>query len=545
MFSNHKIKKNDLCENRSKQNFIKKNRYSSQHPIQTKFADVFKYKPKKKSFQKNSSNYIGPLRINQKKNSSYNKMEVKSKKSKEIDQKTRGKPSTSSSKAMNKTKAQVHDYVKIGVVGNVDSGKSTLVGVLSKGMPDDGRGSARLKVFNYPHEVNNGRTSSVAQEIMGFKANGDQVFASRYVQNKNKYWAEVVKDSDKIVSLIDLCGHEKYLKTTIYGLVGCVPDYVMIIVGANMGLSRMTKEHLGIVLALEIPFFIVMTKVDMVAEETMKKTLKTLNKLMTCSVVNKKAMVIDYDNPNELDIAVNALVSTKVCPIFKISNVTQFGMKSLTDFIFKLKARKGLKEMGKETEPVEFDIHDKFTVNGVGLVVSGLLKSGTVKIGQNLFLGPDKFNQYVKVQVRSLHFSRTPVDKAVAGQFCCMSLKSLNKKEELNRNFIRKGMVLLEANNLPRSVRDFEAEVAVLHHSSTIKDNYESVMHCGVIRQCVKITGMDKGLLRTGDKAIIKFSFKYSPEYLKPGLSFLLREGRTKILGQITRVFDVDPKTGK
>ena len=472
-------------------------------------------------------------------------MEVTDIKSKHKTCKTRENPSTSTGINLTPNTTQIHDYVKIGVVGNVDSGKSTLVGVLSKGMPDDGRGSARLKVFNYPHEVNNGRTSSVAQEIMGFKNNGKQVFASRYVQNKNKYWAEVVKDSNKIVSLIDLCGHEKYLKTTIYGLVGCVPDYVMIIVGANMGLSRMTKEHLGIVLALEIPFFIVMTKVDMVAEETMKKTLKTLNKLMTCSVVNKKAMVIDYENPNELDIAVDALVSTKVCPIFKISNVTQLGMPSLKSFIFKLKARIGIKEMGKVNDSVEFDIHDKFTVNGVGLVVSGLLKSGTVVIGQNLFLGPDKFNKYTMVQVRSLHFSRKPVNKAVAGQFCCMSVKSLKKKEELNKNSIRKGMVLLEANNLPKSVRDFEAEVAVLHHSSTIKDNYESVMHCGVIRQCVKITGMDKSLLRTGDKAIIKFSFKYSPEYLKAGLSFLLREGRTKILGQITRVFDVEPKNDK
>lgn len=459
--------------------------------------------------------------------------------------KQRGKPSTSTGKARKKCKAHIEDFVKIGVVGNVDSGKSTLVGVLSKGMPDDGRGSARLKVFNYPHEVNNGRTSSVAQEIMGFKTNGEQVFASRYVQNKNKYWAEVVNGSDKIVSLIDLCGHEKYLKTTIYGLVGCVPDFVMIIVGANMGLSRMTKEHLGIVLALEIPFFIVMTKVDMVADETMKKTMKTLNKLMACSVVNKKPMIIDYENPDEIDVAVDALVSTKVCPIFKVSNVTQFGIEPLRNFIFKLKARQNLKEMGKIEDPVEFDIHEKFTVNGVGLVVSGLIKSGTVRVGQNLFLGPDRFNDYMMVQVKSLHFSRTPVETAFAGQFCCMGLKALKKKEDLNKDSIRKGMVLLQAEKIPKSVKNFEAEVAVLHHSSTIKENYESVMHCGVIRQCVKITGMNKSILRTGDKAIINFSFKYSPEYLKPGLSFLLREGRTKILGQVTRVFTMDTKNPK
>jgi len=64
----------------------------------------------------------------------------------------------------------------LAVIGNVDSGKSTLVGVLTKGIYDDGRGSARevhhylnsKRVFNYKHEKQNGRTSSVAQEIMGF-----------------------------------------------------------------------------------------------------------------------------------------------------------------------------------------------------------------------------------------------------------------------------------------------------------------------------------------------------------------------------------------
>lgn len=83
---------------------------------------------------------------------------------------------------------------------------------------------------------------------------------------------EVTSKAKKIISLVDLCGHEKYLKTTILGLVGLVPDYVMIIVGSNLGLSKMTKEHLGIALALKIPFFIVMTKVDLVAEEIIKET---------------------------------------------------------------------------------------------------------------------------------------------------------------------------------------------------------------------------------------------------------------------------------
>lgn len=75
--------------------------------------------------------------------------------------------------------------IRIAVIGNVDSGKSTLVGVLTKGIMDDGRGSARTKVFNFSHEANNGRTSSIAQEIMGFNDHSEQVEMERANATKN------------------------------------------------------------------------------------------------------------------------------------------------------------------------------------------------------------------------------------------------------------------------------------------------------------------------------------------------------------------------
>ena len=49
--------------------------------------------------------------------------------------------------------------VKVAIVGNVDSGKSTLCGLLSKGIADDGNGKTRATVFNYNHENSSGRTS--------------------------------------------------------------------------------------------------------------------------------------------------------------------------------------------------------------------------------------------------------------------------------------------------------------------------------------------------------------------------------------------------
>ena len=53
--------------------------------------------------------------------------------------------------------------VRVAIIGNVDSGKSTMVGVLTRSMLDDGRGLARSKVFKHGHEESTGRTSSIGQ----------------------------------------------------------------------------------------------------------------------------------------------------------------------------------------------------------------------------------------------------------------------------------------------------------------------------------------------------------------------------------------------
>lgn len=71
------------------------------------------------------------------------------------------------------------------MIGNVDSGKSTLVGVLTRGVIDDGRGSARKLVFNFTHEQSNGRTSSIGQEIMGFNKENKIVEPERVNATKN------------------------------------------------------------------------------------------------------------------------------------------------------------------------------------------------------------------------------------------------------------------------------------------------------------------------------------------------------------------------
>ena len=117
--------------------------------------------------------------------------------------------------------------IKIAVAGNVDSGKSTLIGVLSNNKLDDGRGSARSLILKNKHEKESGRTSCITLN-------------------------NIKQDNNTILTLIDLAGHEKYLKTTMYGLNGFFADYGLILIGANMGMNKMTKEHISIMLYLKI-----------------------------------------------------------------------------------------------------------------------------------------------------------------------------------------------------------------------------------------------------------------------------------------------------
>jgi GTPase len=139
------------------------------------------------------------------------------------------------------------------------------------------------------------------------------------------------------VTFLDLCGHEKYLKTTMFGLVGLMPDYCMVIVGANMGVSRMTKEHLGITIALKIPLFIVITKIDIAPKTVHDQTIETLVKIMKNPSVNKAPIVVKEGD--DLKMFADKLTSNKVAPIFQISNVTGEGLPKLKEFLGHLTSR--------------------------------------------------------------------------------------------------------------------------------------------------------------------------------------------------------------
>jgi len=189
--------------------------------------------------------------------------------------------------------------------------------------------------------------------------------------------------------------------------------------------------------------------------------------------------------------------------------------------------------------------------------------SGMVRNGDNMLLGPDSLGQFQMTGVKSIHRKRVPVQSASVGQSASFSLKRVRRQQ------VRKGMVMLSRRETPpHACMEFDAEVLVLYHSTTISVNYQAMLHCASIRQTVRIVDIihnqkeengvttdskratrtatagsgrrrsdtTKAIIRTGDRALVRFQFIRHPEYLKPGLKLLFREGKTKGLGVIKNV---------
>ena len=439
--------------------------------------------------------------------------------------------------------------VRVAMIGNVDSGKSTLIGVLTAGGLDDGRGAARSLVLRHKHEQENGRTSTVSVELMGFKESCQVLPTAR---NHAQRWKEVVEGCDRNVSLIDLCGHERYLKTTVFGLTAMMPDFTLLVVGANMGVQRMTKEHISIAVALSLPIAVVVTKVDICPPEVLKQTRQTLARTLR----HHGRMPLPVKERGQLENAADAAGAGRVAPVFVVSSVQGDGLDLLKGFLGSLKraarpvARSAFfadappPTSGRDAPPkTHLCIDGVYEVRGVGLIVGGTLTRGAIAVGDALWLGPDRAGAFVSVSVKSIECKRQPIDAIKPGVNATLALRALHRKAPpLRRAYYRKGMVLLGAADAPRASRRFSADVVILHHSTTVQEGYQPVVHCGVVRQACALLNIcnKENLLRTGAKARVTFRFMYHTEYLLVGATFLFREGRAKGIGKITHLLD-DP----
>jgi GTPase len=425
--------------------------------------------------------------------------------------------------------------IKVAVAGGVDSGKTTLVGCLISGEKDNGRGLARSHVFVYPHELQTGRTSAISHQIIGYDHEGKIV---NYQGLGKLSWQEIVQKSSKIISILDLAGHEKYLKTTILGLTSSFPDVCMIIVDANNGIKPMTKEHILLCVTLKIPFIIVVTKIDICKDRPniLQETKQSINRFLKYPGIRR--LPFNIKSEDDILTSIKNIYTESITPIFYVSNTTGEGVDHLKYFFNIINKKNPTKLIN---DFVEFHIDHTFSVYGFGLVLGGHLTSGSIKIGDKLLIGPNN-GEYENVVVRSIYCKKMPLQYIQCGSYVCLGIKKIDK------NNIIRGNVIISTNAPKLSIKTFVGRITVLKaQSTTIRIGYEPVFHCCAIRQVVKIlqindkknsrnVSIDDECLRNGDSANIVFTFKYTPQYIKIGSRFLLCEGKTKVMGEVIDV---------
>jgi elongation factor 1-alpha len=411
-------------------------------------------------------------------------------------------------------------HIVVGTAGHVDHGKSTLVGSLVTGEADDGQGGTRSFLDVQPHEIERGLSADLSYGVYGFDEDGPVRMDNPHRKGDR---ARVVEEADRLVSFVDTVGHEPWLRTTIRGLVGQKLDYGLLTVAADDGPTKTTREHLGILLATDLPTIVTITKADIVSEERLKEVEREVERLLRD--VDKTPLRVERHG---VEAAIEEISET-VVPVLTTSAVTTEGLDDLDELFERLPKTAGTEDHGQ----FRMYVDRSYSVTGVGAVASGTIQSGEVEAGDELLLGPMADGSFADVEVRSIEMHYHRVDEAQAGRIVGIALKGVNEGD------IERGMVLLPREADPDPVREFEAEVMVLNHPTRIGSGYEPVVHLETVSEAAAFYP-EGGQLLPGDSGNARVQFKFRPYLVEEGQRFVFREGRSKGVGTVTDVTGVE-----
>jgi len=418
-------------------------------------------------------------------------------------------------------KGRAKEHIIVGTAGHVDHGKSTLVGCLITGKPDDGDGATRIYLDVLKHEIERGLSADLSFAVFGFK-NGKAIRLKNPLAKSERAW--IVENADKLVSFVDTVGHEPWLRTTIRGLLGQKIDYGLLVVAANDGIMKTTKEHLGILLAMDLPVIIVITKIDMVDRNRVEEVISQISKLLKS--IGRIPFVIR--NVEDVKKASKLINKSLIVPIISTSAITLEGYDLLEELLYRLPKR------GVKGDRFLMYIDRIYKITGVGTVVSGSIKSGELREGEEVYVGPFKDGSFRKVKVQSIEMHYYRVDKAEAGDIVGVAIKGVKYDE------LRRGMVLLKSK--PYAVWEFDADVLIFRHPTRIREGYEPVIHIETISETVIFKEMEKEYMMAGDRGRVKIKFKYNPQFIYEGQKFIFREGRSKGMGEVIKVYPINLK---
>ncbi|KAJ1950886.1 hypothetical protein EC988_004219 [Linderina pennispora] len=346
--------------------------------------------------------------------------------------------------------------LRIAVLGDHSAGKSTVLGCLTYGEGDNGRGKARLNFLRHRHEIESGRTSSVTFGSIGFDADGVLL---NYTNNRSS--EQIFQRAQHVVTFIDTCGYAKHLKTTASAVTGYSSHVFCIAVPADATeISAATREYLAIAAVLGMPIIVVMTKMDAAVKASFGRLMHKLLEALGTAVPGRSQCVVMNMSADAYESLAHDIMDISVVPIFTTSAVRVSGFAELTNVLSVLRAP----ALDSADDGFEFHIEHWMSLDTVGTVVTGWVKAGSFELldkDRVLMLGPDSSGNFANVKVTSIHTLRMPTESAHAGSSVALAIQPAEPLA------MRKGMLIIDAGNGVASARrrvtnEFVARVVVL-----------------------------------------------------------------------------------
>ncbi len=349
----------------------------------------------------------------------------------------------------------MHNII-VGTSGHVDHGKTCLIKALS------GFDTDRLK-----EEKKRGITID-----LGF--------------------ANLPNDAGLHIGIIDVPGHEKFVKNMLAGIGGI--DLVLLVVALDEGVMPQTVEHFEIIKMLNIKRgIIVLTKSDLVDKEWQDIVEEDVKNLVKGSFLEN-------------------------APIIRVSSYTSENIAKLNEMIINMVSDIG--DRKNDPELFRLPIDRVFTMEGFGTVITGTLQEGSVSLGDEIMLYPKE----KLLKIRGIQSHGQKEEKAFAGQRVALNLLNI-RKEELER-----GDILAYKNSIVKTklidvwIELFATSTRELKNGDRVHLNYGSKQTIAKVvllsKSSLRAKEGDYAQLRFDEEVCIKRNDRFIVRFLSPVESF-------------------------
>ena len=320
----------------------------------------------------------------------------------------------------------MNNNVIIGTAGHIDHGKTTLIKALS------------------------GIETDTTQEE---KDRGMSI---------NLGFAYFDLPSGKRCGVVDVPGHEKFIKNMLAGVSGI--NLVLLLVDSREGIMPQTKEHIDILTLLGIEnYIIVMTKIDLVEEEYRELVKEDIREFIAGTVLENS-------------------------PIIEVDSISKKGLDNLLETIDKKTEDIEAKNIEKNAR---LNIDRSFQVKGFGTVVTGTLTEGVVNVGDELVIYP----KGIKTKVRNIQVHAKDVEKAYAGQRTAINLANIKFDD------VKRGDTLATADSLTKTYM-LDSEIKLINDERANLELWDRVrVYIGTEEVMARVVPLGTDLLKAGERS--------------------------------------------